>query len=112
MSHPRLPGFGAVRRSRGRNERAADGVAAMLRRLGDYDDHRAAYVTLARTTAAALDRLEADPDRSEHVVGSVARVHAYCLDALRPTMLGGPTDPLESLADELAAAVRDAPPAG
>jgi len=83
----------------------------MLRRVGDYDDHRAAYVVLARTTGAALDRLEHDPDRSEHVVGTVARVHAHCLDALRPAPMFGPADPLETLADELSTAVRDSTPA-
>ena len=78
----------------------------MLRRLDDYGPWRRAYVTLARTTGAALDRLEADPKRSEHTLGSVARVHARCLEALRPSP-SAIRDPLEVLAAELAAAVQD-----
>jgi hypothetical protein len=103
-----LPGFTAPRRRRGRNERAVDDLARLLREVDDWDAHRAAVVVLARTTAAALDRLEADPDRSEHVVGTVARVHAYALDALTPNVTAG--DAFDRLADELSAAVRDLPP--
>jgi hypothetical protein len=110
MKPARLPGFGAGPRRRGRNERAVDAVAALLRSTGDYDAHRAAYITLARTTAAALDRLEHDDDRSEHVIGTVARVHCHALDALRPAP-GASLDALDALTDELAAALRDPTPA-
>lgn len=82
-----------------------DGVAAALRRSGEFDEHRHAYVTLARTTAAALDRLEQDPDRSEHVLGTVARVHAHCLDSLRPADALAGADPF----DDLLTALRDTP---
>jgi len=61
-------------RRRGRNERAIDAVAAALRRVDAYDEIAAARVTLARSEAAAIDRLEDDPDRSEHTIGSVGRV--------------------------------------
>jgi hypothetical protein len=50
------------------------GNATMLRHLED-DPLSRAFMTLARTTAAALDGLEADPRRSEHLLGTVARVH-------------------------------------
>jgi len=56
-----------------------------LRGLKQYDDYRAALVTLARTGAAALDRLEADPRRSEYTIATLARVHLGALGELRPS---------------------------
>ena len=76
----------------------------MLRQLEVYDPLRQAYVTLARTTAASLDRLEADPQRSEHVVATVARVHGRCLEQLGPAS-GVVPDVLDVLAAELAEVV-------
>ena len=87
------------------NERAVDEIVSMLRDLDDLDAHRQAFVTLARTTAAALDRLEADPARSEHTVATVARRDtADALEALRPAP-GVVPDALDVLTAELAAAV-------
>jgi hypothetical protein len=102
----RLPGFGSIQRSRWRNERAVDGVAKLLRDTDRYGPIEAAVVTLARTTAASLDRLEHDDDRSEHVIGTVARVHLQALTALRPNLM--PTgDAFDRMLDELSSAVRD-----
>lgn len=107
MPGQRLPGFATIRRRRGRNELAVDAVAGLLRELGDYNAHRRAFVTLARTTGAALDRLEADPDRSEHVVGNVARVHAIALEHLTPA----PVPVTDDWLDRFETAVRDPAPA-
>jgi hypothetical protein len=73
----------APRRRRGRNERALDEVARLLAREGVYDEIARALATLGRTTGAGLDRLEDDPGHSEHVLGSVARVHREVLGDLR-----------------------------
>jgi hypothetical protein len=102
----RLPGFGSIRRSKWRNERAVDGVAKLLRDTDRYGPIEAAVVCLARTTAASLDRLEHDELRSEHVIGTVARVHLQALSVLRPSMM--PTgDAFDRMLDELSTAVRD-----
>ena len=87
-----------------------DAVAGLLRNLGDYGAHRAAFVTLGRTTGAALDRLEHDPDRSEHVVGNVARVHAIVLEHLTPAPSSSSADELDRFEDVIAAALRDPSP--
>jgi hypothetical protein len=105
----RLPGFGAIRRRRGRNELAVDGVAKYLRDLQQFGPIETALVTLARTTGASLDRLEHDSERSEHVVGSVARVHLQALDSLRPNVTTA-GDTFDKLLDELSTAVRDPSP--
>lgn len=81
----------------------------MLREIDQYGPMETALVVLARTTAAALDRLELDAGRSEHTVGHVARVHLQALEALRPNMAPS-ADAFDRLADELAAAVREPPP--
>jgi hypothetical protein len=81
----------------------------MLRDLDQYGPMESAITVLARTTAAALDRLEQDPGRSEHTVGHVARVHLQALEALRPNVLPA-GDAFDRLVDELAAAVRDPSP--
>jgi len=94
-------------RRRARNERAVDDLAKHLRQLQQFGPVEAAFVSLARTTAASLDRLEHDGDRSEHVVGSVARVHLQALDALRPNVTTA-GDTFDRLIDELSTAVRDA----
>jgi hypothetical protein len=106
---PRLPGFGgSTVRRRGRNERAVDDLARYLRQLEQADPYIAAQISAARTTGASLDRLEADPDRSEHVVGSVARVHAAILAELRPVHAAG-ADAFDRLIGELSAPLRDTP---
>jgi ABC-type enterochelin transport system substrate-binding protein len=103
----RLPGFGAIRRRRGRNELAVDKLAGYLRKLHQFDPWREAVIKTARTTAASLDRLEHDDDRSEHVVGSVSRVHLEALEKLRPALI--PTgDAFDRMLDELSASLRDA----
>jgi hypothetical protein len=106
VNAPRLPGFGSVPRRRGRNERAVDALAAYIRRLDTYDPFTAAVVTLARTMAASLDRLEVDADRSEHVIGTVGRVQLQALEALRPT---GPVsgDAFDELVAAMGAAMGD-----
>jgi hypothetical protein len=87
-----------------------DGLAKYLRELGQDNPYVSAQVSAARTTAASLDRLEADVERSEHVVGSVARVHAQILAELRPTGPAG-ADAFDRLLGELSTAVRHTPPA-
>jgi hypothetical protein len=57
-------------------------VAGALRRLDAYDELAQARVTLARTLAASLDRLEGDPDRAEYTLGSVGRVYRDLLGDL------------------------------
>jgi hypothetical protein len=102
----RLPGFGSIQRHRYRNERSIDEVARYLRELQQFGPIEAALVTLARTTAAALDRLEHTSDRSEHVVGTVARVHLQALEALRPNTTTA-ADTFDRLLDELTTAIRN-----
>lgn len=105
---PRLPGFGPDRRHIYRNERGVGDVAKWLRELQQYGPFEHALITLARTTAASLDRLEHDQDRSEHTVGNVARVHLQVLAALRPNIaVAG--DTFDQLLDELSTAIRDPP---
>jgi len=105
----RLPGFGAIARRKGRNERIIDVCVRALRDGGRYGAREKALATLARTLGASLDRLEHDPGRSEHTVGHVARVHLQALEALRPNAAPS-ADAFDRLADELAAAVREPPP--
>jgi hypothetical protein len=107
----RLPGFGASRRHRYRNERGVDALARWLRDLQQYGPYEEALIILARTTAASLDRLEHqdDLDRSEHTVGNVARVHLQVIEALRPNMIPA-GDSFDTLIDELSTALRDPPP--
>jgi hypothetical protein len=106
MTAPKLPGFGAIRRQRLRNERAIDDVAKMLRELDQFGPIESALITLARTTGASLDRLEHDNDRSEHTVGSVARVHLQAIESLRPNVtIAG--DAFDRLLGELSTALRD-----
>jgi hypothetical protein len=82
-----------------------DKLAAMLRRIDAYDDHTAALITLARDLAASLDRLESDTDRSEHTIGTLARVQLDLLRELRPSV---PTlDPFAELDADLDTALRD-----
>jgi hypothetical protein len=77
----------------------------MLRGIGSYDDHTAALITLARDLAASLDRLESDRDRSEHTIGTLARVQLDLLRELRPNV---PTlDPFAELDADLDAALLD-----
>jgi hypothetical protein len=107
---PRLPGFGpGPARRRGRNERAVDDLAKYLRQLEQADPYIAAQIAAARTTAASLDRLESDVERSEHVIGSVARVHAQILSELRP-LHGAGADAFDRLISELSSPIRDTPP--
>lgn len=77
----------------------------MLRNLDGYDDHTAALITLSRDLAASLDRLEADDERSEHVIGTIARVQLDLLRTLAPATTA--FDPFADLDAELDAAVRD-----
>jgi len=95
-----------IRRHIYRNERAIQDVAKMLREADQFDPIARAIVTLARTTAASLDRLEHDPERSEYVVASTARTHLAILEACRPGMIVA-GDSFDGLIDEIAAAVRD-----
>jgi hypothetical protein len=101
---PSLPGIRPATAGRGRNQRSIDKLAAMLRATGDYDDHTAALVTLSRDLAAAIDRLEADPDRSEHTIGTLARVQLDLLRELAPA--AATFDPFAVLDDELSTALR------
>jgi hypothetical protein len=105
----RLPGFGSIRRRRARNERAIDRVAAYLRELDQSDPITDALIVLGRTTGAALDRLEADTESSEHTLGNVARVHLQVLEAARPNMTTT-VDAFDRMLDDLSAAVRDPSP--
>ena len=102
---PRLPGVGRGSAPRGRNQRAVDALAKRLRDGDEYDEYAAALVTLARTEAAALDRLERDDDRSEHTVATVGRGLLEVYRELRPAT--GVHDPFDELTAALSAAVRD-----
>jgi hypothetical protein len=105
---PRLPGVGRGAAPRGRNQRAVDALARKWRTFDQHDEHTAALIVLARTCAAALDRLEHDDDRSEHTVATVGRVQLEVLRELAPPVAG--TDPFDELAAALDAAVRDTAP--
>ena len=102
---PRLPGVGRGVAPRGRNQRAVDALAKRLRDGDDFDEYTAALVTLARTEAASLDRLERDDDRSEHTVATVGRGLLEVYRELKPAQSG--YDPFDALTDALSAAVRD-----
>jgi hypothetical protein len=102
---PRLPGVGRGVTPRGRNQRAVDKLAKLLRDLDAFDDYTAAMVTLARTGAASLDRLERDDERSEHTIATLGRVQLEVLRELRPPTTGH--DPFDELTAALSAAVRD-----
>lgn len=108
MTQPRLPGVGRGAVPRGRNQRAVDKLAGRLRELDASDEHTAALVTLARTCAASLDRLEHDTDRSEHTIATLGRVQLEVLRELRPPVTGH--DPFDELTAALSAAVRDTAP--
>ena len=105
---PRLPGVGRGVTPRGRNQRAVDALAKYLRSLEQADEYTAALIVLARTGAASLDRLEADDDRSEHTIATLARVQLEVLRELAPPV--GTNDPFDDLAAALDAAVRDTAP--
>jgi hypothetical protein len=100
--------FSPGRRRRGRIERRVDDLCGWLRGLEEFDAHRRAVAGVALSLAAALDRLEADPDRSEHTVATVARPLLEALDRLRPEEERGDDD-LEGLADLVQSALRDTP---
>ena len=102
---PTIPGIKPERAGRGRVQRSVDALAKQLRASDDYDAHTAALITTARVTAATLDRLEQDRDRSEHVVSTAAGRHLSVLLELRPgTAI---VDPFADLDDELSTALRD-----
>jgi hypothetical protein len=100
-----LPGLGRGAAPRGRNQRAVDALAKRWRTLDVYDEHTAAMITLARTGAASLDRLERDQDRSEHTIATLARVQLEVLRELTPPVSGD--DPFDALTAALSAAIRD-----
>ena len=104
---PTIPGIKSGSTPRGRLQRSVDSLAKQLRTGDDYDEHTAALVTLARATAASLDRLEADRDRSEHTIAQLAARHLDVLRELRPATQVA--DLFAELDAELDAALRDSP---
>lgn len=91
--------------------RAVGALAAELKRTGVDDAHTLATLDALRRVANSLDRLEHDPDRSEHTVGANARVFAQLLEQVRPADTSG-VDDLDAFRTAIADAartVRDTP---